>query len=111
MGNANIKLLEDAKSEHRLKYEWKSASVTVAGTAGDTDITGETGFTTLFDTVPRAHHIKVEASAAAYIRVNSATNDIITLGATTPYENHYGIIESLYVSTGAGAATITVKLR
>lgn len=105
-----IKLLEDAKAEHRKSYEWKSASVTVAGTDADTDLSGETGFTTLFDTVKRAHRITIEASATTYVRLNDDANDIITVTATTPFSSDYIIVESIYVSTGGSASTITVKL-
>lgn len=106
-----VKYLQDGKAEHRKPYEWKSASVNVSGTSADTDITGISGFTTLFDTVPVAHRITVESSGTAYIRLNSATNDVITVTATTPYTDNFSVTTALYVSTNGGAVTITVKLR
>lgn len=105
------KNLENGVEEHTKEYEWKSASVTVDGTAATTDLTGISGFTTLFDTVPRAHRIRIEASATTYVRLNSSTNDKITITATTPYEDSYCVVDAIYVSTGGSASTITVKLR
>lgn len=103
--------LENGVAEHTREYEWKSASVNVAGTDGTTDITGIAGFTALFGTVKRAHRITVESSGAAYIRLNSATADKITIGATTPYTDNYCVVDKLYISTGGSAVTVTVKLR
>jgi hypothetical protein len=91
------------------KYEWKSAAITIAGSDGDTNIKDAGGITTLFNTVPEARRIVVESSGAAYIRVNSATNDKITLGATAPFEADM-TVRSLFLSTGGAAITITVKL-
>lgn len=91
-------------------YEWKSASVNVAGTDGTDDLTGESGFTTLFATVPQAHHITIEASATTYIRLNSATADKITVTSTTPFTSDFLIVEKIFISTGGSASTVTVKL-
>lgn len=112
MGNSNIKLLEDARAEHREPYEWKSAAVNIAAATATVNIRTKTGFTTLFDTLHknRAHHIRIEASATTYVRLNADDNDIITITSTTPYEDHYGIIEAIFISTNAGASTVTVKL-
>jgi len=95
----------------REEYEWKSASVTVAGTAATTDLTGISGFTTLFDTIPQAHKLTVESSGTAYIRLNSATNDKITVTATTPHTVTGAVVHHLFVSTNGGAVTLTVKLQ
>ena len=105
-----VKHLENGVAEHAKEYEWKTASVNVAGTDATTNIRTIAGFTTLFDTVKRAHRITVEASGAAYIRLNTATADKITLGATTPYTNDYCVADALFISTNGGAITITVKL-
>lgn len=101
----------DGKTTQSTKYSWKSASVTAAGVAAATDITGVSGFTALFTPFDgrKPHYIKVEASAAAYIKINGG--DIITIGATTPFEADNLIVESLGVSTGGSAATITVQLQ
>jgi hypothetical protein len=106
-----VKYLENGIAEHSAPYEWKSASVTVAGADAATAITASAGFTTLFATVKRAHRIRIETSGTAYFRLNSATNDIITVTATTPYEDLYCIVDKLFVSTGGAAITVTVKLR
>jgi len=95
----------------RETYEWKSASVTVTGVAAGTDLTGITGFTTLFDTIPQAHKITIGSSGTAYIRLNSATNDKITVTATTPYTITGAVVHHLYVSTDDKAVTLTVKLQ
>jgi len=102
---------ENGQAWNTVPYEWKSASVNVAGTAAATNIRTITGFTTLFDTVNRVAHIIVEASGTAYIRLNSASNDVITIGATTPFSDDYIVTESLFISTNGSAITITVKLR
>ena len=105
-----IALREDATGWNRQLYEWKSASVNVADVTADTNLRTIAGFTTLFDTVKRAQHITVEASGAAYIRLNDDGNDIITLGATTPFTSDFVVVESLFITTGGSAITITVKL-
>lgn len=104
---------ENGKSWNQAAYEWKSAAVTVAGTTPSASITGETGFTTLFDTVKRAHHIVIEATATIYVKLvaDGVAGDTITVTATTPFEDHYGITEDILVATGGSAANITVKLR
>jgi len=102
--------LEDGSAKNRSAYEWKSASVTVAGTTGDTIITGISGFTTLFATVKRAHYIQISATGTSYFRLNSATNDVITVTSTTPYTNEDCVVEKLYVTTNGAAVTVTVNL-
>ena len=111
----------DGKTTQSTKYSWKSASVNVAGVAGDTDITGISGFTALFTPFAdstsvsgvtqtrKPRYIKVSSSGAAYITVNDG--DIVTIGATTPFEADDLIVESLGVSTGGSAITITVQLQ
>jgi hypothetical protein len=108
---ANIKMLENGVEEHTKEYEWKSASVTVAGSTATTDITGVVGFTTLFATVSRAHRITIETTATAYFRLNADTNDVITVTSTTPYSSDYCVVDKIFVSTGGAAVTVTVKLR
>ena len=100
----------DGRAWNGHEYEYLSASVTVAGTAGTGDLSDETGFTTLFSFVPKAHHITIEASATTYIRLNEATNDKITITSTTPFTSDYLLVEKIFISTGAGASTVTVKL-
>lgn len=105
---------EDGQAWHTAPYEWKSASVTAAGTAAGTDLKTASGFTTLFDTVKRAHHIKIETTGATYVRLGAdgvLFPDVITVTATTPYEDNYCVVDTIYVSTNGSAATITVKLR
>ena len=104
------KSLENGAEEHAKAYEWLSAAVTVTGTGGADDITDETGFGTLFGTVPRAHRISIKTSATAYFRLNGSSNDKITVTATTPFTSDYTIVDKLYVSTGGAAVTITVQL-
>ena len=111
----------DGKTTQSTKYSWKSASVTAAGSAAATDITGVSGFTALFTPftdstsvtgateIRKPHKIKVEASGAAYIKVNGG--DVITIGATSPFEASDLVINSLGVSTGGSAITITVYLQ
>ena len=86
----------DGKTTQSTKYSWKYASVNVAGVGGDTDITGISGFEDLFTPFANStsvsgvteyrkpKYIKVSSSGAAYIMVNAG--DIITIGATTPFE-------------------------
>jgi len=109
----------DGNSEQSTVYSWKSASVTAEGVAAATDITGVAGFTALFTPftttafgvtrVRTPHKIKVLASGAAYIKINGG--DVITIGATTPFEAEDLIINSLGVSTGGATITVTVYLQ
>lgn len=102
---------EDGKTKQSPLYSWKSASVTAAGTVAATDLTSVTGFTALFTPFGsrKPHKIKVESTAAAYIKLNSG--DVITIGATSPFEAEDLIVNSIGVSTGGSAATITVFLQ
>ena len=104
---------EDGKNKQSTVYSWASASVTAAGTAAATNLIGVTGFTTLLsnftDEGRRPHKIEVSASGAAYIKINGG--DVITLGATTPFEAEDLIINSIGVSTGGAGVTITVYLQ
>lgn len=102
--------LEDGKPVNRAEEEWKSAAITVAGTDADVNIRTKTGFTTLFDTVKRAHEIKVHVTADTHIRLNSTTTDKILVTSTSPYESDKVIVEALYVSTGGASSTVTVEL-
>lgn len=102
---------EDGKTMQSPLYSWKSGSVTAAGTAAGTDLTTVAGFTDLFTPFDKRvpHKIKVESTAAAYIKLNGG--DVITIGATSPFEATDLIIRSIGVSTGGAAATITVYLQ
>lgn len=112
---------QDGKTTQSTRYSWKSASVTAEGVAAATDITTVTGFTALFTPftdstsvsgateIRKPHKIKVSASGAAYIKVNGG--DVITIGATTPFEASDLIVNSLGVSTGGAGVTITVYLQ
>lgn len=91
------------------KYEWKSASVNVAGTDATTDITGSAGFTTLFGTLVEAGHIVIEASATTYVRLNTSSSDKITITSTTPFEADMAV-RKIFISTNGSASTVTVKL-
>ncbi len=111
----------DGKTTQSTKYSWKSASVTAEGVAAATDITTVEGFTALFtpftDTssvtgvtqVRKPTKISVSASGAAYIKINGG--DVITIGATSPFEADDLVINSIGVSTGGSAITITVYLQ
>ena len=90
-------------------YEWKSASINIAGATATVDITNAGGITTLFNTIKRCRKIRIEASATTYIRLNSASNDIITVTATTPFEADMSV-HKIFISTGGSASTVTVKL-
>jgi hypothetical protein len=102
---------EDGKNKQSTVYSWKSASVTAAGTAAATDLTGVEGFTALFTPFGsrKPYKIKVLASGAAYLKLNGG--DVITLGATTPFEAEDLKIDSIGISTGGAAITITVYLQ
>jgi len=101
---------EDGQSWHGKNYEWVTGSVTVAGTEGATSLAAQSGFTGLFTKVKHAHHIKITASATAYIRLNSATNDKITVDATTPFTSDFLQVDSIFTSTNGAGVTITVQL-
>jgi len=104
---------EDGNNKQSPIYSWASDSVTAAGTVAATDLTGATGFTTLLsnftDEGRKPHKIEVEASGAAYLKINGG--DVITLGATAPFEAEDLVINSLGISTGGDARTITVYLQ
>lgn len=110
---AQIQAFEDANPQHRTGYTWRSASLNVLGTAATTDITGETGFGTLFDPFPakRAHKVKLSvASGTGYFRLNSSTSDVITVTATIPYESYNVAVHKIFASTNGSAITVTVQL-
>jgi len=94
-------------------YSWASASVNAAGVAAATNLVGVTGFTTIlshFTDAGRApRYVKVWASAAAYVSFNGG--DVITLGATTPFEATSLEIHSIGISTGGAGVTITIQLQ
>jgi len=96
-------------------YSWATGSVTAAGVLAATDLEGVTGFTGIFTPFDNArpkrrpHKIKVEADGAAYIKLNGG--NVITIGATSPFEAEDLIIESIGVSTGGAGVTITVYLQ
>lgn len=101
------------ENHNRNAYEWKSASVTIAGTDGDTDLSGQSGFTGLFTTLDGskpARYVKIIASATAYIRFNSATADKITVDASNPIELVDFTVTDIFASTGGSAVTLTVTL-
>lgn len=102
--------LEDGHAKNKEAYAWKSASATITGTTGDTDISGVTGFTTLFSQVKRAHYVQISATGNTYVRLNSATNDVILVTTTTPYTNEDCVVEKIFVTTNNAAVTITVNL-
>jgi hypothetical protein len=111
----------DGNPKQSTVYSWASASVTAAGTVAATNLTGVTGFTTLLSnfsdstsvsgvTTKRVPtKIKVQSDGAAYLKINGG--DVITLGATSPFEAEDLVIESLGISTGGDARTITVYLQ
>lgn len=105
-----VKHLEDGKAEHREAYEWKTGSVNVAGTAAGSALTGVASFTTLFDTVPRAHKIRVTVNTGTlYMRLNGTLSDAIQVTASTPFEEEM-VVKSIHVSTGGTAIAVTVRL-
>lgn len=104
---------EDGNNKQSSVYSWASGSVTAAGTVGATDLTGVTGFTTILsqfeDAGRRPHKIEVTVDGAAYLKLNGG--DVITLGATTPFEAEDLVINSIGISTGGAAVTVTVYLQ
>jgi len=111
----------DGNPRQSTVYSWKSGTITAAGNTADTSLTSVTGFTNLFapftDTtsvpgvkrVRKPTKIKVKASAAAYIKINNG--DVITLSATEGFEAEDLIINTIGISTGGSAVTITVYLQ
>lgn len=102
---------EDGKTKQSPLYSWKSASVNAAGTAAATSLITVSGFEALFTPFGsrKPHKIKVESTAAAYIKLNGG--DVITIGATSPFEADDLIVNSIGISTNGSAATITVYLQ
>lgn len=102
---------EDGNNKQSPLYSWASASVTAAGTVAATDLTGVTGFTTLLSNFGsrKPHKIEVTVDGAAYLKLNGG--DVITLGATTPFEAEDLIINSIGISTGGSAVAVTVYLQ
>jgi hypothetical protein len=108
--------LEDGKPQHRKAYAWRSASITEAGSDPTVSIITKSGFETMFSQLQRdntpyaAHHIKISTNGTAYFRLNSATNDIITVTSTTPYENLNCVVSAIYVATGGAGVITTVQM-
>lgn len=98
----------DGKPKQSELYSWKTGTVTVAGTAGGTDITGISAFADLFTPFTQSrfpHKIKVEVDGAAYLTLNGG--HVITLGATSSFEATDLNIRTIGVSSnGAGVAFI-----
>lgn len=103
----------NGNQEYQGIYEWKSGSVTVAGTAANTDLKTQAGFTTLFDKLKgnTAYKIRVDVSGNINIRLNDATNDSILVTPTTPYIDDFCEINRIFVSTGGVAVTLTIRLK
>lgn len=101
----------DGKAKQSTVYGWRSATVTAAGVAAGTDLLSVAGFTTLLSQFGGRypHKIKVLVSGAAYLKINGG--DVITLGATAPFEAEDLIIKTLGISTGGAAVTVTVYLQ
>lgn len=110
MSGPSISLREDSYPENREPYEWQTHSTTVTGTDPTALLTAQANWSTLFSKVPRAHHIKILVDGTTYIRLNSATNDVITITTTTPYETFTGIITKIYVATNNAGVNITVQM-
>jgi hypothetical protein len=111
--------LEDGYPQHRNAYEWKSGTVNIAGATADTNIRDIGAFNNLFDTVSnnqagianskRAHRVIITSSGTLYVRLNSATNDKITVNATTPLDLDL-ICEAIFVTSGGVGVVVTVIL-
>jgi len=103
----------DGNAKHSPIYSWASGTVTVAGAAAGTDLTGITGFTTILsqfsDAGRKPRYIKVSASATLYVKINSG--DTITVGSTTPFEAFDLEVNSITVSSGGAGVTTTVHLQ
>ena len=111
----------DGKTTQSTIYSWKSGAINKAGTAAATNITSITAFANLFapfsDTTSvsgvtmgrKPRKIKVESTGAGYIKINGG--DVITVGATSPFEADDLIINSLYVSDNSGNVTMSVYLQ
>lgn len=102
---------EDGNNKQSSLYSWASGTVNAAGTVAGTDLTGVTGFTTLLSNFGdrKPHKIEVTVDGAAYLKLNGG--DVITLGATTPFEAEDLIIDSIAMSTGGVGVTVTVYLQ
>jgi len=101
----------DGNPRHSPKYGWRSASVNAAGTAAATSLIAVSGFETLLSQfgARKPRYIKVQSTGAAYLKLNSG--DVITIGATTPFEADYLRIDTIGISTNGSAQTITVQLQ
>lgn len=105
---------EDGKNKQSTVYSWASAATGgIAGTAAGTDLTGITGFTTLltnFTSVGRRpRRISLTATGTVYVKINGG--DVITIGATTPFEADDLVINSISISDGNSSQTLTVFLQ
>lgn len=99
----------NGKSFNARDYEWKSASITLTDATSTTKLSTITGFTTLFANVPIANHIEIRSSADITLRINKITNDVITVGTTTPFISDNLEITDIFVGS-ATAVTLTVIL-
>jgi len=96
------------------KYEWKTGTATVAGSTPNTNLNTISGFSSpkLFSTVTEAELISITAAGGtAYVCLNSTSNDVIQVTATTPITNRPCRVDSIFIATGGAAVTITVSLQ
>ncbi len=98
------------EGHNRDVYEWKSGSVTEAGSTATVNLNTKSGFTTLFNTIEQGRYVKIEVSGTAYFRLNTVASDVITATATSPITFENFSITNIFVSTGGAAITITVTL-
>jgi hypothetical protein len=106
-----INSFPNGKQEYSGDYEYKTGSPNVAGVLADTDITEIVGFTNLFSKVKPAHRIRIYAANTIYVRLNSVTNDIITITSTTPYIQEKDEVSKIFISTGGAGVAVTVILK
>jgi hypothetical protein len=100
----------DGYGTTREAYEWKTGAATIAGTAGTTNLNTVAAFADLFKTVPLAHRVKILSTGTAYIRLNKATNDVITITSTAPIDFDATQVYAIFASTNNSAVTLTVQL-
>lgn len=80
-------------------YESKEAAV---GVVADANIRAQAGFGTLFDTVKIAYRVIIRTDQDVLIRVNSVTNDQITINANVAYDASFLETTSIFITTTVG---------
>jgi len=95
------------------KYSWVSNAITKTGTTPTDSITTVTAFAGVFSNLQKntANYIKISVGAdVAYITLNNADNDVITITPTTPFESEFIEVRDIFIATAATAVTVTLQL-